>query len=115
MQKVLAHYTPLQVLEMTMSVAGNNSINRWKEGAGIPQSSGNTFAGRGGVAVEHSDHFTTPTSAKYQGKTSVVAPIEILNGNPTGRGISTRPPLESRAEVEKILEAAASRTSTSYG
>ncbi len=32
---VLKHYTPNQVLEMTMSMCGNNAINRWKEGAGI--------------------------------------------------------------------------------
>src|SRR5947209_17686098 len=32
------HYKDLQILEMTLSVAGNNSINRWKEGVGAPQS-----------------------------------------------------------------------------
>ena len=32
------HFTDKQILEMTLSIAGNNAINRWKEGAGIPQS-----------------------------------------------------------------------------
>ena len=32
------HDTDPQILEMTLSVAGNNSINRWKEGVGVPQS-----------------------------------------------------------------------------
>ena len=32
------HYTDLQILEMILSMAGNNSINRWKEGVGVPQS-----------------------------------------------------------------------------
>lgn len=47
--RIGAHYTPLQILEMTMSISGNNAINRWKEGTGIPQSTGNTFTGRGGA------------------------------------------------------------------
>ena len=34
------HYTDLQILEMVLSVSGNNAINRWKEGAGVPQSPG---------------------------------------------------------------------------
>ena len=33
------HYTDLQILEMIMSMAGNNSTNRWKEGVAVPQSS----------------------------------------------------------------------------
>lgn len=99
---VLKHYTPEQVLEMTMSMCGNNSINRWKEGAGIPQSSGNTFGGRtepGAKPVEHSDTFETPTSAKYLNLPSIVVPFEIADGKPTGRGLSNRPPLEPRSEV----------------
>ncbi len=104
---VLKHYTPEQVLEMTMSMCGNNSINRWKEGAGIPQSSGNTFARRGEAAgqpsatpaVEHSDTFETPTSAKYLTLPSIVAPFEVVGGKPTGLGLSTRPKLEPREEV----------------
>lgn len=101
---VLKHYTPEQVLEMTMSTCWNNSINRWKEGAGIPQSAGNTFAGRGGAgatppAAEHSDTFETPTSAKYLHLPSIVAPFEVSGGKPTGLGLSSRPALEPRAEV----------------
>src|SRR5207248_9087407 len=40
------HYTDLQILEMILSTAGNNAINRWKEGAGIPQSAGGGGFGR---------------------------------------------------------------------
>lgn len=101
---VLKHYTPNQVLEMTMSMCGNNAINRWKEGAGIPQSSGNTFGQRGEAAAnasaaQHSDTFETPTSAKYQKLASIVIPFEVVDGKPTGRGVSSRPSLEPRAEV----------------
>jgi alkylhydroperoxidase family enzyme len=107
-EDVLKHYTPNQVLEMTMSMCGNNAINRWKEGAGIPQSSGNTFArrGEGGAntaTTEHSDTFETPTSDKYQKLTSIVIPFEIADGKPTGRGISSRPGLEPRTAVLERL------------
>jgi len=112
--KVAKYYTPLQILEMTMSVSGNNAINRWKEGTGIPQSSGNTFVGRGGPATaatgEHSDSFVTPTSDKYRNAVSVVAPLAIFNGKPNGEAISTRPRLETREEVKAKLAEAATRT-----
>ncbi|MFO0977261.1 MAG: hypothetical protein U0996_12735 [Planctomycetaceae bacterium] len=105
-ESVKKFYSPLQILEMTMSVSGNNSINRWKEGTGIPQSEGNTFAGRGGSAdVAHSNEFTTPTSSKYEKLVSIVAPLELTGGKATGRGVSTRPALESREEtLQKISE-----------
>lgn len=112
--QIKRHYSPLQVLEMTMSVSGNNAINRWKEGAGIPQSSGNTFAGRGGPSAggdsEHSDSFTTPTSDRFKDAISVVAPLEILDGKASGRGVSTRPVRESRSEVMAKLAEARQRT-----
>ncbi len=111
--RIKQHYTPLQVVEMTMSVSGNNAINRWKEGTGIPQSAGNTFTGRGGSAApstaEHADNFRTPTSEAFQGRISIVAPLEIFNGKPSGLGFSTRPELESRDEVKARLAAAAER------
>ncbi len=31
-------YKDTEILEMILSVSGNNSINRWKEGTGVPQS-----------------------------------------------------------------------------
>lgn len=116
--RIKQHYTGMQILEMTMSVAGNNAINRWKEGTGIPQSSGNTFTGRRGAegktgvasaAAEHADSFTTPTSEKFKAAVSIVAPLDILNGKPSGKGASTRPAVESRDEVIARLTEAASR------
>ncbi len=110
--EVLQHYTPLQVLEMTMSVAGNNAINRWKEGIGIPQSSGNTFGGRGGAganSVRHSNTFLTPTSPRYSSVPSLIAPLEIISGKPSGHGISNRPKLESRKDVLAALQLVAQR------
>jgi alkylhydroperoxidase family enzyme len=110
--KVAKHYTPSQIVEMTMSMGGNNAINRWKEGIGIPQSSGNTFAGRGGAvpAAEHSDTFLTPTSTRFKDARSIVAPLEIFNGKPSGQGITNRPELETRNEVLVMLEKVSKRT-----
>jgi alkylhydroperoxidase family enzyme len=110
--KVAKHYSPLQIVEMTMSMAGNNAINRWKEGIGIPQSSGNTFSGRGGKApvAEHSDTFLTPTSTRFKDARSIVAPLEIFNGKPSGNGITNRPALETRDEVLAAMEIAGRRT-----
>ncbi len=114
LDKVKQYYTPSQILEMTMSVAGNNAINRWKEGTGIPQSSGNTFTGRGGLgaapAADHAESFTTPTSEKFRKSVSVVAPLEIFQGKPSGQGLSTRPEPESRDEVTTRLAEVTART-----
>lgn len=113
--KVAKFYTPLQIVEMTMSMGGNNAINRWKEGIGIPQSSGNTFGGRGGTgasapAAGHSDTFLTPTSTRFKDARSIVAPLEIFNGKPSGQGVTNRPKLETRDEVLAMLEKVATRT-----
>lgn len=95
----------MQILEMTMSVAGNNSINRWKEGIGVPQSAeGRSFGARAEKplppdAAEYFKTFLTPTPEKYRLKPSTVAvPAKFA-----------RPALESRADVERALELAAKR------
>lgn len=123
--KLRPHFTDMQILEMILSMAGNNSINRWKEGAGVPQSqNGGGFgrrpgaAGAGGDAVAKAapaeDHgYLTPTAEKFQKVLSKVAPIVIdeKTGQPTHSTVCNRPELESRAEVEKQLAAAQERKS----
>jgi len=102
------HYTDPQILEMTLSVAGNNSLNRWKEGTGVPQSSGNTFRRRDneGAAPERpaAESFNTPTPEKYEKTMSKVAALQVdaKNGTPTRLAVCVRPALESRDAVEKI-------------
>src|SRR5687767_12411195 len=44
--RLRGHYKDMQILEMILSMAGNNAINRWKEGAGVPQSPGGGGLGR---------------------------------------------------------------------
>lgn len=118
------HYTEKQILEMILSMAGNNSINRWKEGAGIPQSAGggnfgNRRPGGDNAGVEKKAErpaetkqtYLTPTSPKFQNLITKVAPVtyDPKTGKPTKLTVSNRPALESRSEVEKALEAARHR------
>ncbi len=106
---VRRHYTDLQILEMVLSVAGNNSINRWKEGVGVPQSAGGGGGiGRAAAAGEtpaRTHSYLTPTSEKYKDRISKVAAVTLdeTTGQPTHLTISRRPPLESRKDVEKAL------------
>jgi hypothetical protein len=115
---VRKHYTDLQVLEMLLSVAANNATNRWKEGAGIPQSKDSSNFARKAERPLPTDRplpiktYLTPTSEKYRAAVTQVAPVRIdeRTGEPTGQTVSVRPELEPRAEVEKALAAARART-----
>jgi hypothetical protein len=128
------HYTDLQILEMIVSISGNNSTNRWKEGVGSPQSKeGGSFAkkrdgGKSKDAAQSKDatpkeplpkdapavlkSFLTPTPDKYKNSITKVAPLQLdpKTGAPTQQTICVRPPLESRAEVDAALAACQKRT-----
>jgi alkylhydroperoxidase family enzyme len=112
------YYKDLQILEMVLSVAGNNSINRWKEGVGVPQSKelGN-FLRNAEKPVDPdrplpTKSFLTPTPEKYKNLVTRVAPLQVdeKSAKPSRLAVCQRPPLEPRAEVEKALEAARKRT-----
>jgi alkylhydroperoxidase family enzyme len=105
------HFSDLEILEIVLSVAGNNSINRWKEGVGVPQSqNGRGFLRRGAAANSNSrvmpiETFLTPTADKYKNLVTEVAPIpdNFPANQRTAPASCRRPPLESRAEVERQL------------
>lgn len=107
------HYKDNQILEMILSMAGNNAINRWKEGAGVPQSAGGGGFGRDPNAPKESAEkhtYLTPTSDKYKSIVTKVAPVELnAKGEPTTATVCRRPALESRDDVEKVLAAARKR------
>lgn len=119
-------FTDLQILEMILSMAFNNSINRWKEGVGVPQSqNGGGFgrrpeagaqAGGGGTPAparsERSETYLTPTSERYQNRITSVAALlmDKSSGKPTRQTVCERPALESRVDVEAKLAAAAKRS-----
>jgi hypothetical protein len=102
---------------MTTSIAGNNVLNRWKEGAGIPQSqTGGNFFSRAAADLPAgrpvpNESFLTPTPEEFRTTVTKVAPLQIdaKTGAPTRLAIFSRPALESRAEVERALEACRER------
>ena len=114
------YYTDAQILEMILSMAGNNSINRWKEGVGVPQSATGGGFGRRRAdgqpsqappASKEPHSYLTPTSDKFKTAITKVAPLHLDEGDkPTCQTVSVRPPLEPRDEVEKALAVARTRT-----
>jgi AhpD family alkylhydroperoxidase len=112
------HFKDLQILEMILSMAGNNAINRWKEGTGSPQSAnGGNNLGRSKSDTppkpDEKHTYLTPTSDTFKNKVTKVAalPADAKTSEPTCKTVCIRPALESRAEVEKMLEATRKRTS----
>ena len=114
------HFTDKQILEMVMSMAGNNAINRWKDGVGVPQSRsfGNFGFGRGespaaaaaAPPAEETHSYLTPTSARFLEIVTTTAPLTAdSSGKPTRETVCNRPPLESRDEVERALDLAKAR------
>jgi len=107
------HYTALQILEMSLSVAENNILNRWKEGVAVPQRKD-----EGGYSwgVEDASKprgtYLTPTSPQYQTLMSKVIPLSTdqQTGEPTRLVIAVRPSLEAPDEVRQALAAAHTRT-----
>ncbi len=77
------HFTDLQILEMILSVAGNNAINRWKEGVGVPQSSTGGSFGAGNTdghsyLTDTNPELATRVSAILEGIPSAVTSPRIL-------------------------------------
>ncbi len=111
------HYTDLQILEMTLSIAGNNAINRWKEGTGVAQSQHGTrfFENASTKAPRETlpiDTFITPTAGKYQYKRSVVAAFAVEGGGTSNQAaVGVSPVIESRSQVESQLVAMQHRRS----
>jgi alkylhydroperoxidase family enzyme len=91
--RLRAHYKDAQIVEILLTVAGNNAMNRWTGALTIPQE----------------DHrvFLTPTSEKYRSAKSNVAPLAtgIACAAPADRGT-----LEPREKVEAALASTRSRT-----
>ena len=71
------HYNDLQILEIILSVSGNNAINRWKEGIGVPQSSGG--GNFGGATGAHHSYLTdtNPTLIKLKSKVTATIDSEV--------------------------------------
>jgi alkylhydroperoxidase family enzyme len=109
-KEVTAHYTPTQVLEIVVTVAGYNSTNRWTDGLNIPaEESGNFF--RKDAKVDLST-FKTPTSPKFAGVVSSVAPLPPQCKAASPPSVPARPAVETRGQVEAKWAAARTRAAT---
>lgn len=111
------YYSDLQLIEMIGSIAGNNAINRWKEGAGIPQSNnGGNFGGPARDATQAASHseahsYLTPTSDQYASKLSKVAVLDSKSSTNAHASATRyqRPPLETGDALAKKLREVESR------
>jgi alkylhydroperoxidase family enzyme len=104
-------YTPTQVLEIVVTVAGYNSTNRWTDGLNIPaEGNGNFFRRTEGKVDLRS--FQTPTSPEYAGLVSRIAPLPARCKAASPPAWPDRPALEDRATVEAKWRAAAVREPT---
>ncbi len=102
------HYTPTQVLEIVVAVAGFNSMNRWTDGLNIPADENGDFFKKG------TDHdlstFRTPTAETFRGKRSLVAVVGSDTLGPPAW--PARPALEDRSAVEAAWAASRGRKPT---
>ncbi|MFN9444476.1 MAG: hypothetical protein ACK57Y_00410 [Pirellulaceae bacterium] len=71
-------FTDLQILEMILSVAGNNAINRWKEGVGVPQSK---TGGNFGASNTEEHSYLTATNPILAKKKSVLLADDLLDAS----------------------------------
>ncbi len=105
------HYTPTQALEIVLAVAGYNSTNRWTDGLNIPAEEDASFFRKAGVSADLRT-FRTPTSPQFAALVSRVAPLPPQAKAASAPGWPDRPPLEDRATVERMWQAARTRTAT---
>ena len=81
------HFTPMQINEITQSVAGYNSTNRWTDTLNIPAEESGAFFRRTDQTKPNVelDSFLTPTSDLFAKQKSSLAPMKATD--------SARPPL----------------------
>ncbi|HZW35098.1 MAG TPA: hypothetical protein VFF52_30530 [Isosphaeraceae bacterium] len=97
LDRLRAHYTDLQILEIIMAVGGFNAMNRWTGPLAIPQ--------------EGHRVFLTPTPEKYRALRSRVAPLPAAGSAaaPVCAQPADRGPLENPAQVAAALAACRKR------
>jgi AhpD family alkylhydroperoxidase len=114
------YYDDNQILEMILSMAGNNAINRWKDAIGVPQrkdEGGYSRMASNSNPNQDADpnlpkgSYLTPTSPAFEKK---VSQIVVMSDGASTAGtcptVSQRPSLESREMVEKMLQNCKTRT-----
>jgi alkylhydroperoxidase family enzyme len=112
------YYTDLQILEMIVSMCGNNSINRWKEAVAVPQRADEGGYSRMASLSGEVDpklprgSYLTPTSSKFETRPSAIVASATQPALADGLRMTTaqRDRLESADTVLKMLELARHRT-----
>lgn len=110
-KELTAHYTPTQALEIAVTVAGYTSTNRWTDGLNIPAEGSAEFFRKSDSKADFTT-FKTPTSAKFAGLPSLVAPLPPRCTKASKPSVPDRPALETREQVEEKWKAARTRTAT---
>lgn len=106
----LEHFTPAQVIEMTLSVGGNNAINRWKEGIGVPQATGGGNSGHVQTDARGVHSYLTATAPAFA---SIPSAVAVLGTADVGEGLvatAAPAPLPTAAEIAAGLAAARTRS-----
>jgi len=109
-ERLRSFFTGKEILEMALSVGGNNAINRWKEGIGVPQAGNGGNSGWAQTTAGGVHSYLTPTSDRFDAVASAVA---ILAPGPSPDGLvatSAAVPLAAPEEIARGLEAARGRT-----
>jgi alkylhydroperoxidase family enzyme len=113
------YYSDSQILEMILSMSGNNSINRWKEAVAVPQRADEGGYSRIASLSDAGDFdpslprgsYLTPTSRKFETAFSLAVPVNGRIDKELGlaQTASKRPALESSQCVLENLRSAAKR------
>lgn len=85
------YFTPVQVVEILVTVAGYNSTNRWTDGLNIPLEADGSRFKKEGSSIDLKT-FRTYTGDRFKNRETTVAP----------RNLPARPALESPDAVRKI-------------
>ena len=106
----LAHFSGKEILEMALSVGGNNAINRWKEGIGVAQAGNGGNSGWAQASVNGVHSYLTPTANRFDTIASAVAILSSAKPGDDLVATATPTPLPSAEEIAAGLATARSRS-----
>ena len=106
----LAHFSGKEILEMALSVGGNNAINRWKEGIGVAQAGNGGNSGWAQASVNGVHSYQTPTANRFDTIASAVAILSSAKPGDDLVATATPTPLPSAEEIAAGLATARSRS-----
>ena len=106
----LAHFSGKEILEMALSVGGNNAINRWKEGIGVAQAGNGGNSGWAQASANGVHSYLTPTANRFDTIASAVAILSSAKPGDDLVATATPTPLPSAEEIAAGLATARSRS-----